>query len=120
MIDIFCNECYSSDSRITPLAKPKDCLQNHRQYVCSTCGRCICCSVDEKGRYRAMFPFKSLEIAILYLRIAEVVTKKACGIYEIESLNGRKSYKIYSSTSELEKYLNKNNKSRTHNNVYDS
>ncbi len=97
MIDIFCNECYASDSRITPLANPKECLTNHRQYVCSTCGRSICCSVDEKGRYRAMFPFKSLEIAILYLRSAEVITGKCCSIYEIENLNGRKSYKIYSS-----------------------
>ena len=59
-----------------------------------------------------MFPFKSLEIAILYLRSAEVITETACGIYEIESVNGRKSYKICSSTSELKKYLNKNKTKR--------
>ena len=106
--DIMCPECYSSYNRITPLLKPENCLINHRQYVCSICGRCICSSVDEKGKYRAMFPFKTLNIAKLYLRSAEVITEKSCGIYEIEDDKGRKQYKIFSSQYDLKNYLNKN------------
>ena len=75
-----CRECYAENNRATPLLNPADCLCHHRQYVCNTCGRCICADVDEKGRFRALFPFKSLAIAILYLRAAEVVWQKACGI----------------------------------------
>jgi len=86
-----CLECYSKYKRITPLLNPEDCLKNHRQYICSTCGRHICAAIDDKGRFRARFPFKSLEIARLYLRSAEVIKEKACGIYEIEDTKGRKS-----------------------------
>lgn len=108
-IDILeCKECYSNKKRVTPLLKAKDCLQNHRQYVCSTCGRCICASIDDKGRYRSAFPFKSLEIAKLYLRAAEVINNSKCEIYEIENLKGRKSYKIFVSDQDLDRYLNKN------------
>ena len=103
-----CPECYSKYKRITPLLNPEDCLKNHRQYICSTCGRHICAAIDDKGRFRARFPFKSLEIAKLYLRSAEVIKEKACGIYEIEDTKGRKSYKIFSSIEELHLYLKKN------------
>jgi hypothetical protein len=104
-----CPECYSNYSRITPLIKPKDCLKNHEQYVCQTCGRCICA-------YRGLFPFKSLEIAIIYLRSAEAVKAVQCGIYELEahyskivkSNNVRKTYKIFASKEELDTYLKKN------------
>ena len=37
-----CIECYSVDNIITPLLKPLECLENHTQYICGNCGRCIC------------------------------------------------------------------------------
>ena len=115
-----CPECYSKYNRITPLIKPEDCLKKHRQYICSTCGRYICAAVttDKNGKkYRARFPFRTLEIAKLYLRSAEVIEEKPCGIYEIEDNKGRKSYKIFTDKKELENYLqnNKNKKSTTGN-----
>ena len=54
------------------------------------------------------FPFKSLDIAKLYLRTADYINKKCCGIYEIENSKGRKSYKIFASDIELKHYLSKN------------
>jgi len=33
---------YSDNNRITPLLNPMECLENHIQYICGTCGRCIC------------------------------------------------------------------------------
>ncbi len=42
-----CEECYSYQNRITPLINPKECLQKHTQYICGTCGRCICIEKDE-------------------------------------------------------------------------
>ena len=102
-----CEECYSTDNRITPLNKPKDCLENHLQYVCGTCGRCICINRDEnRGLQRWNFPFKSLEEAILYLRTADYTTN--CGIYRIENSKGRVSYKIFQNDDELKEYLKKN------------
>ena len=85
-----CKECYADNNRATPLLNPEDCLRHHRQYVCNSCGRCICADVDAKGRVRAKFPFKSLDVAILYLRAAEVVWQKPCEIYEIENEKGEK------------------------------
>ena len=38
---MMCKECYSDNPRITPLIKSRECLENHIQYICSTCGRCI-------------------------------------------------------------------------------
>ena len=70
-----CNECYSNQSRITPILEPEKCLRNHTQYICSICGRCICIEMDEKrGLRRWNFPFKTADIAKLYLRVAEVCT----------------------------------------------
>ena len=43
-----CEECYSDENRITPLLNPLDCLENHTQYICGTCGRCICIEHDPK------------------------------------------------------------------------
>lgn len=37
-----CVECYVDEKKITPLLNPIECLQNHMQYICGTCGRCIC------------------------------------------------------------------------------
>lgn len=101
-----CDECYSLDNRKTPLLNPLDCLENHTQYICGTCGRCICIEHDIKnGLQRWNFPFKSLEIAKLYLRTADYTMKKACGIYEIENSKGRVSYKIFPEKEDLSLYL---------------
>ena len=107
-----CIECYSDNNRITPLLNPLDCLKNHTQYICGTCGRCICIENDPKrGLQRWNFPFKSLDIAKLYLRTADYTMKKSCGIYEIKNEKGRASYKIFPDKKALELYL-KNNKGK--------
>lgn len=104
-----CLECYSENSRITPLLEPKNCLEKHTQYTCSVCGRCICIDHDEKRDvYRWSFPFKALEIAKLYLKTAEIACKDICGIYEITNVKGRKSYKIFHTINDLNAYLKKN------------
>lgn len=104
-----CIECYAEHSRATPLLNPIDCLSNHTQYICGTCGRCICIERDQKrGLQRWNFPFKSLEIAKLYLRTADYTMKKSCGIYEIKSETGRISYKIFASSKDLQLFLQKN------------
>ena len=107
-----CPECYADNNRITPLLKPLECLENHTQYICGTCGRFICIEHDpQRGLQRWNFPFKSLDIAKLYLRTADYTTKKPCGIYEIKNSKGRVSYKIFPTPQELEAYL-KNNKDK--------
>lgn len=104
-----CIECYANQSRTTPLLNPMECLKNHTQYICGTCGRCICIEHDPKrGLQRWNFPFKSLEIAKLYLRTADYTIKKSCGIYEIKSETGRISYKIFASEKDLQLFLQKN------------
>jgi len=103
-----CPECYAADKRITPLLNPEDCLLHHRQYICSTCGRCICIEHTQRGLQRWNFPFKSLEIAKLYLRSADFSTKKACSIYEIKSEKGRVFYKIFAGEEDLKIFLKKN------------
>ena len=104
-----CVECYVDEKRITPLLNPIECLQNHMQYICGTCGRCVCIEKEPKcGLQRWNFPFKSLEIAKMYLRTADYSMKKSCGIYEIESQSGRRSYKIFASDNDLQLYLKKN------------
>ena len=104
-----CKECYSEETRITPLLNPLDCLQNHTQYICGTCGRCICIEHDPKrGLQRWNFPFRSAEIAKLYLRTADYTMKQSCGVYEIQNSKGRKSYKIFTGEDELQFYLKKN------------
>ena len=92
--------------RITPLINPLECLKHHTQYICGTCGRCICIEHDPKrGLQRWNFPFKSLEIAKLYLRTADHTLKMACGIYEITDANKRVSYKIFPTVADLEEFL---------------
>lgn len=108
-----CIECYSKNHRITPLLGARNCLEHHLQYICGTCGRCICIEKDKvRGLQRWNFPFKSLEIAKLYLRTADYTTKQSCHIYEIESNNGRMIYKIFIDEEELKKYLEKNKNKR--------
>lgn len=110
---MICKECYSDNDHITPLLNPKHCLNEHTQYICSTCGRCICIEKDPvRGLMRWQFPFKSLEIAKLYLIAAEATTNTACGIYELVDNKGRTSYKIFVSRSELESYLSKHKEKR--------
>lgn len=105
-----CQECYIDDSRVTPLIKPNDCLINHTQYICGTCGRCICIERDQIRKVqRWNFPFKSLEIAKMYLRTADYTMKKACTIYKIENTKGRIFYKIFADSKDVERYLKKNN-----------
>ena len=104
-----CKECYSDKNRVTPLLKPVECLKNHTQYICGSCGRCICIEKDSiRGLQRWNFPFKSLEIAKLYLRTADYTMKKPCGIYEIENSKGRLSYKIFAAKEDLQVFLKKN------------
>lgn len=104
-----CIECYVDENRKTPLLNPLDCLENHTQYICGTCGRCICIEHDpNRGLQWWNFPFKSLEIAKLYLRTADYSMKKTCGIYELKSENGRVSYKIFVDREDLQLYLKKN------------
>ena len=103
-----CEECYSSDNRVTPLLNPLDCLEIHMQYICGTCGHCIYIEQDpNRVLQRWNFPFKSLEIAKLYLRTADYTMKKSCGIYEIKSKNGRVSYRIFADCEDLRVYLKK-------------
>lgn len=106
---MMCEECYTDKSRITPILNPKDCLKNHTQYICGSCGRCICIEHDPKrGLQRWNFPFKSLEIAKLYLRTADYTMKKICGIYEIKDGKGRSSYKIFANREDLDLYVKRN------------
>lgn len=88
------------------MLNPMDCLKNHTQYICGTCGRCICIERDPKrGLQRWNFPFESLGIAKLYLRAADYTMKKPCGIYELTNENGRLSYKIFTGSEDLLAYL---------------
>lgn len=105
-----CIECYSEYKRITPLLKGEDCLTQHTQYICGTCGRCICIEATAAGLRRWNFPFQSLTQAMLYLRSADASTKTNCGIYEIKNEKGRLSYKIFANAQELQLYLQKNPK----------
>lgn len=106
-----CLECYVNENRVTPLLNPEDCLENHTQYICGTCGRCICIEREPgRGLQRWNFPFQSLERAKLYLRTADFTMKKSCGIYELKNSQGRVSYKIFPGAEELQVYLKKNPK----------
>lgn len=104
---MICKECYSEKNRITFL-NPEECLKEHTQYICGSCGRCVCIEHTGKGLQRWNFPFRTLEIAKLYLRTADHTMKKCCGIYEIKSDAGRISYKIFSDKEDLSFYLKKN------------
>lgn len=106
---MLCPECYSDSARATPLLRPGDCLIHHTQYICGTCGRCICIEHDDsRGLQRWNFPFRSLDIAKLYLRTADYTRKTPCGIYAIQAKNGRVSYKIFATVAELRAYLKQN------------
>jgi len=103
-----CNECYSEQSRVTPLKGAEDCLKRHRQYVCSTCGRIVCIDLAGEKRARCFMPFSSLGIAILYLKPAEILNQGLCGIYELTYKRGDKRYRIFRNNEELKKFLKSN------------
>ncbi len=104
-----CTECYADQPRITPLLHPADCLENHTQYICGTCGRCVCIERDpSRGLQRWNFPFKSADVARLYLRTADYTMKKPCGLYALRGESGRLSYKIFESDEALLAYLQRN------------
>jgi hypothetical protein len=103
-----CPECYSDEPRVTPIINPESCLTDHLQYVCSMCGRCVCVDLDTQNKYRINFPFKSVEIAKLYLRSAEVIHNGPCEIYGIELANGTKLVKIYRDRQEMEADIKRN------------
>lgn len=106
---MICPECYAENARATPLLGARECLENHTQYICGTCGRCICIEKDPKRKLqRWNFPFRTAEIARLYLRAADATMKKPCGIYELKDKKGRIFYKIFSGEEELQRYLQKN------------
>ena len=107
-MDKKCPECYSHDPRATPLRGPEHCLSNHTQYVCAICGRCICADVGKGGKARWRFPFKSADVARLYIRAAEAITGGVCAIYEFESSNGRRFAKIFASDDDRDTYCQRN------------
>lgn len=105
---VICKECYSERNRATPLLNAAECLKNHTQYICGSCGRCICIEHTERGLQRWNFPFRTLEIAKLYLRTADYTVKNCCGVYEIKNTKSKISYKILSGKDDLLLYLKKN------------
>jgi hypothetical protein len=107
-VNMTCAECYSDDPRVTPILDPEKCLKTHRQYICSTCGRCICAEVDKNNKFRARFPFKTVEIAKLYLRSAEALYEGPCEIYKINYKNGRIFYRIFKNKDDLREHLRRN------------
>lgn len=104
---MICSECYSDKPRITPLINPLECLKNHTQYIFGTCKRAICIDENKNGLRRYNFPFKTLEIAKLYLRTADYINKTNCGIYKLESKKNRVFYKIFKDDKEMEEYVKK-------------
>lgn len=104
-----CQECYSEYARITPLYKPEDCLQRHEQYICSTCGRAICMDRKDAMKARCFMLFNTLEMAILYVRAAELFANDVCGIYEIETVSsGKIHYKMFESQELRTNYFTNN------------
>ena len=103
-----CKECYSDNPRITPLKGAEDCLSNHLQYICSTCGRCVCIGPKGAKKARCLMPFGSLELAKLYIKAAEIMNDNVCGIYELIYRRGENRYRVFKSNQELKKQLEKN------------
>jgi len=105
---MICKECYSGDPRITPLKGAGDCLKRHRQYVCASCGRVVCIDLSGEKRARCFMPFSSLEIAMLYLKPAEIITQGLCGIYELIYRRGDTRFRIFREKAELALFLKSN------------
>lgn len=104
-----CPECYSDKPRITPILEPELCLKNDLQYICSNCGRCMCVDTKRTTGARCLQPFATLDMAMLYLRSAEVIKGAACEIYEIEDSKTKKtSFIIFAGQKDLTEFLGKN------------
>jgi hypothetical protein len=104
-----CTECYTDKPRITPILEPELCLRNDLQYICSSCGRCMCVDTKRTTGARCLQPFSSMEMAMLYLRSTEVIKEAACGIYEIMNPNtNKKSFIILAGQKDLSEFLSKN------------
>ena len=110
-----CIECYSENPRITPVLGAEDCLKNHLQYICSTCGRVICIGPKGAKKARCLMPFGSIETAKLYLKAAETMLGGLCGIYELIYPNGAKRYRIFETQDKLKASLKKNGHIRCEN-----
>jgi len=52
--------------------------------------------------------FGSLETALLYLKVAEILNNGVCGIYELTYKRGDKRYRIFRNQEELSLFLKKN------------
>ena len=91
-----CMECYVDENRITPLLNPLDCLENHTQYICGTCGRCICIEHDPKR-----------EDLLLYLKKNKGKTcKDMKPVFMIEEYREYANTQIRKLTSdEIQKYM---------------
>ena len=100
-----CKECYSDNLRITPLRGAEECLRNHLQYICFTCGRVICIGPKGAKKARCLMPFGSLEQAQLYLKAAETMLEDICGIYELIYKRGENRYRVFKDVEELKKFL---------------
>ena len=61
-----CIECYSENNRITPLLKARNCLENHEQYICGTCGRCICIDKDKSRNVPLLFDTDMKDYSDMY------------------------------------------------------
>lgn len=103
-----CGECYSEHPRVTPLLGARECLERHRQYICGTCGRIVCIDLGGERRARCFMPFKTREIALLYVKCAEIISGKACGIYKLTYKRGDERYRIFESGEILDAFLKKN------------
>jgi len=103
-----CKECYSDNPRITPLKDADDCLRRHRQYICASCGRIVCIDLSGEKRARCFMPFSSLEIAMLYLKPAEIIAQNLCGIYELIYKRGDTRFRIFRTNDELSAFLKRN------------
>ncbi|QTQ11511.1 hypothetical protein HRI96_04410 [Treponema parvum] len=86
-----CSECYCEYSRITPFFAHENCLKNHKQYLCRTCGRCIC--IDKMSEIPLNARFTSEKAARYFLRGAEAVYKTECGIFRRKN-NSLEYFKI--------------------------
>ncbi|HNX58220.1 MAG TPA: hypothetical protein PKK43_03915 [Spirochaetota bacterium] len=108
-----CPECYADNPRSTPLRGAAACLSEHRQYICSTCGRMICADGRGERRARCFMPFGSVEEARLYLRSAEVISEGPCAIWEFVYPNGDHRFRIFAAIDERDAFLSSNRKVRS-------
>lgn len=100
-----CEECYGEDPRETPYEEEVKCLQEHTQYICGTCGRCICLERDTRGLQKWNYPVKTLPQAKSLLRTADYSEQTNCGVYEVTSIAGRIFFRIFVDDHGFEEYL---------------